>query len=88
MMRFIKLKFDNDTMNIDQRYEIDESRSRKTGNLWDQLVYIFKKLTNYSSDHGILLSLPQWSKKFPPVTVVDESDVLQVVNESEYKYLI
>lgn len=85
-MRFIKLKFDNDTMNIDQRYEIDESRSWSAGNFWDQLVYVFKKLTNYSSDHGILLSLPQWSKKFPPVTVVDENDVFQVVNESEYNY--
>ncbi|CAI6347619.1 unnamed protein product [Macrosiphum euphorbiae] len=86
IMRFIKLKFDNDTMNIDQRYEIDESRSWSAGNFWDQLVYVFKKLTNYSSDHGILLSLPQWSKKFPPVTVVDENDVFQVVNESRAKH--
>lgn len=86
-MRFIKLKFDNDTMGIDQRYEIDESRSWESGNFWDQLVYAFKRLTNYSNDHGILLSLPQWSKTFPPVTVVDENDIFQVVNESEYKYI-
>ncbi|XP_026813021.1 uncharacterized protein LOC113553725 [Rhopalosiphum maidis] len=85
-MRFIKLKFDNDTMNIDQRYEIDESRSWNTGNFWDQLVYAFKKLTNYSNDHGILLSLPQWSKNFPPVTVVDENDIFEVVNESRAKH--
>ncbi|XP_025200758.1 uncharacterized protein LOC112598491 [Melanaphis sacchari] len=85
-MRFIKLKFDNDTINIDQRYEIDESRSWNTGNFWDQLIYAFKKLTNYSNDHGILLSLPQWSKRFPPITVVDENDVLQVVNESRSKH--
>jgi len=87
-MRFIKLKFDNDTMNIDQHYEIEENRSWSAENFWDQLVYVCKKLTNYSSDHGILLSLPQWSKKFPPVAVVDENDVFQVVNESEFKYLI
>ncbi|CAH1711508.1 uncharacterized protein LOC114125182 isoform X1 [Aphis gossypii] len=83
-MRFIKLKFDNDTMGIDQRYEIDESRSWESGNFWDQLVYAFKRLTNYSNDHGILLSLPQWSKTFPPVTVVDENDIFQVVNEMVY----
>lgn len=80
----IKLKYDNETMEIDERYVIDESRSSGAGGgFWDQLVYAFKKLTNYSSDHGILVSLPQWSRKYPPVTVIDENDVFQVVNESE-----
>lgn len=82
-MQLIELKFDNKTMEIDQRYVIEESRSSNTGSFWDQLVHAFKKLTNYSSDHGILVSLPQWSRKFPPVTVIDESDVVEVVNEGK-----
>lgn len=84
MMRLIKLKFDNDTMIADQQYEIDESRA--SGSIWDQLVYTFKKLVNYGSDHGILLSLPQWTKSFPPITVIEEDGVTQVINESEYKF--
>jgi len=86
-MRLIKLKFDNETMAIDQRYEIDESRSSSTGSFWEQLVDAFKKLTNYSSDHGILVSLPQWSRKLPPVTVIDENDVFEVVNEGKKKHI-
>lgn len=83
-MRLIKLKFDNDTIIADQRYEIDESRSSGSDNIWDQLVYVFKKLVNYGTDHGILVSLPQWTKAFPPVTVIEEDGVTQVINESEY----
>lgn len=75
-------------MNIDQNYAIDESRSSNTGSFWDQFIYAIKKLTNYSSDHGILLSLPQWSKQLSPVSVIDEDDVLQVVSESELKNLV
>lgn len=86
-MRLVKLKFDNGTMAVDRHYEIDESRSSSAGSFWEQLVDAFKKLANYSGDHGILVSLPQWSRTFPPVTVIDENDVFEVVNESEYIYI-
>lgn len=84
-MRLIKLKYDNDTgMAVDrEHYDIDESRSSTSTSFWDQLVYAFKKLTNYSSDHGLLVSLPQWSRKVSPVSVIDEDDVVNVVSESE-----
>lgn len=77
-------------MNIDQSqsYEIDESRSLNAGSFWDQFIYVIKKLANYSSDHGIILSLPQWSKQLSPISVIDEDDVLQVVNESELRNLV
>lgn len=75
-------------MNIDQNYAIDESRSSNAGNFWDQFIYAIKKLANYSSDHGILLSLPQWSNQLSPVSVIEEDDILQVVSESELKILV
>jgi len=74
-------------MNIDQHYEIDETRSWNIGSFWDQLFYALKKLTNYGEGHGILLSLPQWSNNISPVSVIDEEDVSQVLNEDKYKYL-
>ncbi|VVC31873.1 Protein of unknown function DUF1676 [Cinara cedri] len=82
-MRLIELKFDNSTVQIDQRYKIDESRS--SNSFWDQLVNGFKKLTNYGTDHGILVTLPQQgSKSFPPISVIEEDQVFQVVNEMFY----
>lgn len=82
-MRLIKLKFDNETMVVDQSFDADESRSSSTGNIWNQLLRAVEKLANYSTDHGVLVSLPQWSRKLPPVTVINEDDVFQVVNESK-----
>lgn len=81
-MRLIELKFDNDTVKLDQQYKIDESRS--SNSIWDQLVNGFKKIANYGTDHGVLLTLPQQdSKTFPPISVIENDQVLQVVNESE-----
>lgn len=89
-MRLIRLTVDNGTAaDAGGRDEAaDESRSSSGGggNFWDQLVYAVKKLTNYSSDHGVLVSLPQWSKSFPPVAVIDEEDVLKVFHEGEFTH--
>lgn len=82
-IKLIKLKFDNDTMHIDKRYVANEGRSMTTGNVWDRVLYAIKTLFNYSSDHGILVSLPQWSIKFPSITVIDEDEVLKPVDEGK-----
>ncbi|XP_050522294.1 uncharacterized protein LOC126894958 isoform X2 [Daktulosphaira vitifoliae] len=82
MIRFVKLKFDNSSAYISQKFDIDESRSSKNVGFWSQLVSVIGKMGNYSGDHGILVPLPRWSKDFPQISLVNEDDVLQVVNES------
>ncbi|XP_050423827.1 uncharacterized protein LOC126835350 isoform X2 [Adelges cooleyi] len=88
ILRLIKLKFDDNSTSGVRRFQLkeEETRSSKNGDFWDLFMSVIEKLTHYSSDHGVLVSLPQWSREFPPVAVVNEDDIFQVVNESRGKH--